>query len=92
METIIRDKLTAAFAPLILDIQDESTKHAGHSGARPGQATHFRVKIVAHAFDSLSLLERHRRVYDTLGQELANQIHALSLSLLSPNETNDPTT
>jgi BolA protein len=31
----IRDKLTDAFAPLRLEVEDDSAKHAGHAGARP---------------------------------------------------------
>ncbi|HXO92294.1 MAG TPA: BolA/IbaG family iron-sulfur metabolism protein, partial [Stellaceae bacterium] len=39
----IREKLTARFAPLRLEIEDESHRHAGHAGARPEGETHFSV-------------------------------------------------
>lgn len=86
METIIRNKLTAALNPLVLEIADESHKHAGHAGAREGGNSHFHVKIVSTAFTSLSRLERHRVVHEALKDELKDQIHALSLILLAPEE------
>jgi BolA protein len=86
MENIIRQKLTAALNPLVLEIIDDSAKHAGHVGARPGESTHFQVKIVSEAFAPLSRLERHRFVHEILKDELVSQLHALSLTLLSHKE------
>jgi len=83
----IREKLTAAFAPAELSVEDDSAKHSGHSGARPGGQTHFSVRIVAEAFSGLSRVERQRRVYAVLAQELTpSGIHALSLTTLTPAE------
>ena len=86
MADTIRDKLTAAFAPEALDVADESARHAGHSGARPGGETHFNVRIVSNAFEGVSRVERQRRVYAALADELKTRIHALSLSVLTPAE------
>jgi BolA protein len=83
----IREKLTSAFAPAELSVEDESAKHAGHSGARPGGETHFSVRIVSDAFAGVSRVERQRRVYAALAQEMKpNGIHALSLTTLTPAE------
>lgn len=83
----LREKLTSAFAPAELVIEDESARHIGHSGARPGGQTHFNVRIVSDRFEGLSRVERQRRVYATLAQELrADGIHALSLTTLTPAE------
>lgn len=82
----IRAKLTAAFTPLALDVIDESAKHAGHAGARPEGETHFRVRIVSAMFGGLSRVERQRKVYATLAEELAGRVHALSLTALAPEE------
>jgi BolA family transcriptional regulator, general stress-responsive regulator len=82
----LRSKLTAAFAPELLEITDESSKHAGHSGARPGGETHFHVRIVARAFEGLSRVKRHREVNTVLAEELRRSVHALSLSTLTPDE------
>ena len=66
----IREKLTAAFAPKELIVEDESAKHAGHSGARPGGETHFNVRIVSETFEGISRVERQRRVYAALADEM----------------------
>ena len=82
----IRDKLTARFAPTRLEIVDESHRHAGHAGARPEGETHFAVTIVAPAFKGLGRVARQRLVYETLADELAARIHALSLTTRAPDE------
>ena len=82
----IRAKLTAAFAPQRLDIYDDSEKHHGHAGARDGGESHFRVMIVSAAFEGLSRLDRHRRINETLADELRAQVHALALTTLTPDE------
>jgi BolA protein len=82
----IREKLIAAFAPGELVIEDESARHAGHSGARPGGETHFNVRIVSAAFEGMSRVERQRRVYAALAEEMRGPIHALALTTLTPGE------
>jgi len=82
---MIREKLTAAFAPEQLDIIDESHLHAGHPGARSGGG-HFAVTIVSNAFEGHNLLARHRMVYDALGDAMQTEIHALSIKAFSPKE------
>jgi len=90
MENILRTKLTTALSPLILEIEDESHKHASHAGAKPwvehGQSTHFHIKIVSALFTPLTRLERYRMVHDILKEELAGPIHALSLNLQTPED------
>ena len=86
----IRLKLQAAFAPVVLDVVDESHRHAGHVGATRADGsqgeTHFQVKIVSTAFDGVGRLERQRRIYASLGEELKGPVHALSLTVLTPSE------
>jgi BolA protein len=86
MKDVIHKKLISALKPTTLEIVDESAKHAGHAGARPGGNTHFYISIVAEAFTPLSRVERHRLVHDILKAELEDSIHALSLNLRSPKE------
>ena len=83
---IITDKLTKAFAPQSLDVEDESHRHAGHAGHRPGGETHFRIHIVAEAFRGKSRIERHRMVNDALATELAGGVHALAIHASAPGE------
>jgi len=84
----IRTKLTERLAPIRLDVVDESYRHAGHEGARPGGETHFSVTIVSAAFVGQTRVARQRLVYQTLTEELATRVHALSLTTLAPNEDN----
>lgn len=82
----IREILTRDFAPLALEIEDQSHLHAGHAGARDGRG-HFRVRIVASAFAGQPLLARHRQVNAALAQMLKTDIHALAIEARAPDET-----
>jgi BolA family transcriptional regulator, general stress-responsive regulator len=82
----IRRKLTERFAPTRLEIEDQSHRHAGHEGARPEGETHFAVTIVSATFVGQGRVARQRLVYETLAEELATRVHALSLTTLDPNE------
>ena len=82
----IHQKLTAALEPVRLEIVDDSHKHAGHAGARPGGESHFSVEIVSEAFDGQSRVARQRIVHDVLKEELEGPVHALALRTLTPAE------
>ena len=82
----IRAKLTQRFTPIRLEIKDESHRHAGHEGARPEGETHFSITIVSAAFSGESRVARQRLVYQTLAEELATRVDALSLTTLAPDE------
>lgn len=82
----IEAKLRAALAPTRLAVVDESHRHHGHAGARPGGESHFHVEIVAAAFEGMSRVDRQRRVYDILASELAGPVHALSIAARTPRE------
>jgi BolA family transcriptional regulator, general stress-responsive regulator len=81
----IRARL-APLAPLQVDLIDEGHKHVGHAGARDGRG-HFALRLVSVAFAGKSLLERHRMVYEALGDLMITDIHALSLKALTPEES-----
>jgi BolA protein len=81
---LIRERL-AALAPETLQLEDESAQHEGHAGAAGGGG-HFRLTIVSPRFDRLSTLARHRLVYDALGEMMQREIHALSITALTPEE------
>jgi BolA protein len=82
----IAEKLSAAFAPQSLDVIDESHRHEGHAGHRPGGESHFRVHIVSEAFRGKSRIERHRMVNQTLSGELSGGVHALAIHASAPGE------
>ena len=81
MEAAIRDKLDEAFAPVRLDIIDESEAHRGHGGYREGGGTHMRVVLRSAAFDDQSRVARSRAVHRALAEELGGRLHALALDL-----------
>jgi BolA protein len=82
----IRRKLTEGLAPTRLEVIDESGRHAGHAGADRQGETHFRVTVVAGAFEGRSRVDRHRLVHALLAEELAERVHALALRAISPGE------
>ena len=82
----IVEKLTQAFAPVRLDVVDDSHRHAGHAGARAGGETHYSVYIVSGAFRGKSRVDRHRMINATLAAELAGGVHALAISAAAPDE------
>ena len=84
-EELIRQKLEARFSPTELKIKDQSHLHAGHEGARDGRG-HFDVAIVSELFADTGRIQRHRMVYDALGDLLETDIHALRIRALTPSE------
>jgi len=83
----IRRKLEATFAPIRLDIADDSEKHHGHAGHREGGESHFTVTIESPAFAGLSRVARQRMIHAALAEDLAGPVHALSVKALAPGET-----
>lgn len=66
-------------------LEDESAQHAGHAGAASGGG-HYRLTLVSPQFRNLSTLARHRLVYETMGDLMQREIHALSITALTPEE------
>ncbi len=82
----IETTLLAAFAPTLLRVEDDSARHAGHVGSRPGGETHFNILVVSVAFAGLDRIARHRLLHAALGAELAAGLHAVALTLRTPEE------
>jgi BolA protein len=82
----IRSTLQARFAPVALEVADDSAKHAGHAGARPEGETHYSVLLVSPAFQGMNRVARSRAVHAALEGEFANGLHALALTLRAPEE------
>ena len=86
IQDIITTKLTEAFAPESLHVENESHLHEGHAGHRPGGESHYRLYIVSETFRGKSRIERHRMVNATLADELKNHVHALAIHAQAPGE------
>ncbi len=80
VETEMRTRLEAAFRPDRLEIENESHRHAGHSGDDGTGESHFRVLIRAPSLAAMARLERHRAVQRALG-DLNQRVHALALDI-----------
>jgi BolA protein len=81
----IKQRLIEGLDAESVDVIDESHMHAGHAGAKTGMG-HFNVTIIADAFAGKSLIERHRQVYEALGDMMQTDIHALSIKAYTPDE------
>lgn len=81
---LIETRLSAALAPVSVDVRDDSAQHAGHAGAAAGG--HYHVTIVALAFAGKARVARHRMVYDALAEAMQRGIHALAITALTPEE------
>ncbi|MEM8793578.1 MAG: BolA family protein [Pseudomonadota bacterium] len=86
MQTQIHKKLSAEFAPIALEVIDESEQHRGHGGWREGGETHFRVMMTTDSFAGVSRVGRQRAVNKILAEELATTVHALAMELKAPGE------
>lgn len=80
----IEQVLRNAFAPSELRVHDDSSKHAGHAGAKPGGQTHYSVTIIAEAFRGKSRVESHRMVYAALEGMFDQGLHALAINAKAP--------
>ncbi len=81
----IRQKLTEALQPELLEIIDNSHAHAGHGGNQSGGG-HYNVTIVSESFTDKSMVQRHQLIYQALGDMMKTDIHALGINALTPSE------
>jgi len=84
------DRIEAAirnsFSPAEVEVVDDSHRHAGHAGAAPGGETHYSVRVVSPAFAGMSRIARSRAVHEVLSAEFGGGLHALALTLRTPEE------
>ncbi len=81
IQQILESKLQQAFSPDFLQVENESHMH----NVTPGSESHFKVTIASNQFDGMMLIKRHRMVNKVLESEL-QQIHALALHTMTPQE------
>jgi len=85
----IEQILTEKFAPLRLEMVDDSDRHIAHlskNNVPPGGETHYQLVLVSDVFTGMSRVARARAVHEALDAELGTGLHALSLKLKSPDE------
>jgi BolA family transcriptional regulator, general stress-responsive regulator len=81
----IEATLREGLAALHVEVVDESHLHAGHAGAASGGG-HFRATVVSSRFAGLSRVSAQRLVYQTLGDLMRTEIHALALATFTPEQ------
>lgn len=81
----IRAALAAGLDTDDIAIRDDSHLHVGHAGAATGLG-HFHATIRSPKFSGVSPIQRHRLVYDALGDLMQTDIHALQIRALAPEE------
>ena len=81
----IESILKSSFSPTKILVKDQSHLHAGHAGAQDGRG-HFAVTIVSEQFAGKPTIARHRMIYDSLGEMMQTDIHALSIKALTADE------
>jgi stress-induced morphogen len=86
VEQSIREKLGGAFNQAVIEVVNDSHRHAGHGSSPQTGESHFSVVVVSPAFAGKSRIERHRMVNAALAEELAGPVHALAVTALTPEE------
>jgi stress-induced morphogen len=83
VQQLIAERITAALAPVHLEIENESHKHS----VPPGSESHFKLLVVSDKFDGVPLLARHRLVQDAVkGGAAELPVHALSIQAKAPSQ------
>lgn len=87
MKDCIERRLAQGLQPILLEIVNDSLRHAGHAGDDGSGESHFSVLIVSLVFSGKTRVERQRMVYDLLANEMnAGVLHALSIKAMTPDE------
>ena len=81
-KSAIEQHISGALNPTFLQVLDESHKHSSGKGAE----SHFNVTVVSALFAGELRVKRHRRIHKLLAAELQAGMHALTLSLMTPEE------
>lgn len=82
VQLTIQEKINSNLNPDHLEIINESYMH----NVPKGSESHFKLVVVSEKFDGLALIKRHRLVNDILKTELAEQIHALTITAKTPTQ------
>ena len=81
----IHARLESALSPESLQVEDEGHMHIGHEGSKDGRG-HFRVLVVSAHFQGKTPIQRHRLIYQAMGDLMQTDIHALAIDAYTPEE------
>ena len=80
----IKKRLDEKLDLIHFEIKDFTGRHLNHKLHEGG--FHLETTIVSDNFIDKSLIERHRMVYDAMGELMKHEIHALSMKTLTKTE------
>ena len=80
----IKKRLEEKLDLIHFEIKDFTGRHLNHKLHEGG--FHLETTIVSDSFTDKSLIERHRIVYDAMGELMKHEIHALSMKTLTKAE------
>ena len=84
----IQHKIEEFFHPQFLEVIDDSAKHKGHQGVDGKKETHFRITVICNSFSSMSLIDRHRMIYNVIKKNFLGKggIHSVSIKAYTEKE------
>ena len=84
IEKEIKDRLQKNMHLEHFEIKDFTGRHLNHKLHEGG--FHLEAIIVSKDFEDKGLIDRHRFVYESVGDLMKHEIHALSMKTLTPDE------
>lgn len=81
-QTYLTEKLSVAFQPHFLSVENESHLHSSDRGGE----SHFKVTIVSDEFINVRPVARHQKIYQCLQEDIQAGIHALALHTFTKEE------
>ena len=80
----IIDALKSELDAVHVEVEDHSAAHSGHEGAQSGGG-HYVLLVVSPRFEGLTPVAAQRLVFQTLGEMMKSEIHALQMRTLTPS-------
>ena len=80
----IKNRLSNKMDLIHFEMKDFTGRHLNHKTHEGG--FHLEAIIVSNDFQDLTLIKRHQKVYDAIGDLMKHEIHALSMKTLIQSE------
>ena len=86
IKRIIEEKIKKNFPDAKFKIEDTSFKHRSHIQNKFRKESHFVIYILSKEFSNLSLLDRQKKFFNFLGNDIIKKTHSISTILKSPKD------
>ena len=84
IENEIKNRLSKKMDLIYFEMKDFTGRHLNHKTHEGG--FHLEAIIVSNDFQDLTLIKRHQKVYEAIGDLMKHEIHALSMKTLIQSE------